>query len=97
MAYQDRLDLANYQQWLMETGHQPNYLPPPWTKPRARPNAKRRAKQREACKRHWESEGQADYEPHSYDPYYYEGSEYGAYEEPYAEDDYGHHSCNPHM
>ena len=38
---QDRLDLANYQHWLMETGCQPNYLPPPWTKPRARPNAKR--------------------------------------------------------
>ena len=28
-----RLDMANYQQWLMETGHQPNYLPPLWTKP----------------------------------------------------------------
>ena len=52
----------------METGHQPNYLPPPWTKPRARPNAKCRAKVREACKRRWEGEGQADYEPHSYDP-----------------------------
>ena len=26
--YQDRLDMANYQEWLMETGRQPNYLPP---------------------------------------------------------------------
>ena len=24
--------------WLVETGRQPNYLPPPWTKPRARSN-----------------------------------------------------------
>ena len=77
--YQDRPDMANYQQWLMETGRQPNYLPPPWTKPRAHPNAKYRAKLREACKGLWEGEGQA--EPLSYDPYYDEGSEYRAYEE----------------
>ena len=38
VEYQDMLDLANYQQWLMETGSQPNYLPPLWTKPRASPN-----------------------------------------------------------
>ena len=42
VEYQDRLDMAYYPQ--VETGRQPNYLPPPWTKPRARPNAKRRAK-----------------------------------------------------
>ena len=29
VEYQDRLDMANYQQWLMQTCHQPNYLPPP--------------------------------------------------------------------
>ena len=87
--------MANYQHWLVETGHQPNYLPPPWTKPRARPNAKRRSRHREAGKWHWESEGWTEYEPHSYDPYYYEGREYGAYEEPYAEDDYGHSYRSP--
>ena len=94
VEYYERLDLANYQQWLMETGLQPNYLPPLWTKPRARPNAKHRAKLREVCKRCWEG-GQADYEPHSNDPYYHEGSEYGTYEEPYAEDDYGRLSRSP--
>ena len=53
----------------------------------------------------WEGEGQADYGPHSYDPYYYEGLEYGVYEEPYAEDDYYYYYyyynyyyyyCSPH-
>ena len=67
-----------------------------WTKPRARPNAKGRAKLTEACKRRWEGEGQVIYEPHSYHPYFYEGQEYGAYDEPYAEDDYGHHYFSPH-
>ena len=65
--------MANYQQWLVETGCQPNYLPQPWAKPRARPNAKSKAKLREACKRRWEGEGQDEYGPYSYDPYYYEG------------------------
>ena len=35
------------------------------------------------------------YGPYSYDPYYYEGQEYGAYEEPYAEDDYSHSYRSP--
>ena len=38
VEYQDRLDLANYQQWLSEKGCQPNYLSPPRTKTRAHPN-----------------------------------------------------------
>ena len=33
VEYQDRLDKASYQQWLMETGRQPNYLPPPGPSP----------------------------------------------------------------
>ena len=35
-----------------------------------------------------ESEGQVEYRPSSYDPYYYEGQEYGVYGGTYAEDDY---------
>ena len=68
---------------------QPNYLPPTWIKPRARPNAKCRNKLWEACKRRWEGEGQAAYGPYSYDPYY-NGQGSGEYDEPYAEGDYGH-------
>ena len=95
LEYQDRLDMANYQQWLVETGRQPNYLPPPWVKPQARPKAKRRDKLREASKRRWESEEQDEYGPYSYDPYYYEGQEYGTYDESYVEDDCGYSYCSP--
>ena len=34
VEYQDRLEMANYQQWLVEAGRQPNYLPHPGLSPR---------------------------------------------------------------
>ena len=89
--------MANYQQWLVDTDRQSNYLPPPWVKPRARPNAKRMAKLWEAWKRGWEGEEQDQYGPYFYDPYYYEGQEYGTYNEPYVEGDYGHSYRSPRM
>ena len=38
VEYRDMLDMANYQ--LVESGRQPNYLPPPWVKRRARPKCR---------------------------------------------------------